>query len=116
MRKLITLVLLSTFAFPVHAGPKKRILLKLAGAGAGAAVHAAGVHHARKFAGREFADGKYGPGYGIVLTATILNFLMVSVSEKLPVNEGYAFAFAGPAAQLGHGIYEWRIRPEQVRH
>lgn len=81
---------------------------KLLTAGISAGVAAYGLHNCRSTRSVEDCDGKYGSAWVIFGAGTGLNLLMIPISEKIGGWQGNLISYGGSAAQLGHGIYEWR--------
>jgi hypothetical protein len=108
-----SLFCLFLFCAPLaEAGPKHWIqhhpkTSKLIAAGIAAGVHAYGLHHCRQI-NVELCDGKYGAAWGIFAATTAGNLAMIPVSEKIGGIQGDAFSYGWSAAQLGHGIVQWR--------
>jgi len=107
---LIALVLIlapSADAGPLHWLRQHPKTSKLIAAGFAAGVAAGGLHSCRT-RGVEFCDGKYGSAWGIFGAVTAANLIMIPVSEKIGGWQGNVISYGGSAAQLSHGLYEWR--------
>ena len=112
MMKLTVLLLVLCFAPAANAGPRDwvrhhQMATKFIVAGIAAGVHARGLAVCRSH-GVENCDGRYGAAWAIWGVSTALNFIDVPLSEKIGGWPGNALSYGGSAAQLGHGIQQWR--------
>jgi hypothetical protein len=98
---------LDFFKHPIRTMERHPIIPKLIFAGVAAGTHARGLEQCRT-RGVEFCDGKYGEAWGIFGAITGANLVGIVLSEKIGGFEGNVIGYGGSAAQLGHGIVQWR--------